>query len=1544
MKQSKLLAFLIAIVMLVPVLPKGIAFSAEYKEETDKKIKLGVEVLLENPEYKQIIEGKNVGLVTNPVGVDQEMNHLIDILHNDPDVNLVALFAPEHGIRGDLQAGAHVANGVDPETGIPVYSLYGGTARPTPKMLEDIDVLLYDLQEVGTRYYTYIYLMADCMYACMLNDVKFVVLDRPNPLGGLVVEGPMMEPESASGVGRLPIPLRYGMTLGELAMMFKDECNHWWANSSGTGSISTPPADWDAGVSLADVDLTVIPMEGWSRDMYYDDTGLPFVMPSPNLPTFEACLAYGGTGWIEGLGTGRDKIYQASEGRGTTKPFELIGAPFVEEPSKFAKKLNELEISGVRFRAASFTPLGSANKSSGQRCHGVEVHIYDKHAYSPVDIGLALFLTLQSMYPEDLEASWRAVDGNGNGHFDLLLGNKWMQEEIRAFSGGATTEEIKNKMSEMKDKMEPELDAFLDMREKYLISGYSNSSLPEKPEKSGIKLGVEVLLEDYKDLIQGKNVALVTNPVGVDQEMNHLVDTLYADPDVNLVALFGPEHGVRGDLQAGASVPGETDAETGIPVYSLYGSMSRPTKEIIEKHDIEVILYDLQEVGTRYYTYIYLMADCMLSCIENDVKFIVLDRPNPLGGLKVEGPVLQMDKTSGVGRFPIPLRYGMTLGELAMLFKGEYNHYQGTSLADIDLTVIPMKGWDRDMYYDDTGLQFVMPSPNMPSFETALVYGGTGWIEGLGTGKPVDYQVSEGRGTTKPFQLIGASFIKPTEFAKALNSLELPGVRFRAASFTPWAGSGQKSNGKLCHGVEVYVYDKHAYSPVDIGLGIYLTMQSMYPEDLSKSWRDNNFLDLLVGNEWMREEIKNFPENSSPSEIKDKIEEMKTELEPELDEFMALRQKYLIYPEQDYILEATEKTPSNNSIVTDTNFEAPLIIKFNRDVKANKGNITIYNAYDDSKFQTIDITSNLVDIDGNAISISHDRFDYGSRYYVIVDRTAIMEADSIIPVYYTSGDKKTSWMFKTISLSEEVTFTAIQTGGTSGTADSTGIELSFSQPVTGLTADNIIITNGTGSVTKGALSGSGNSYRIALASVISEGSITVKVSDFGNFIVKTAPQTVSIYKNTNKGSGGTPSGGFGSPSSGSSKNSSASESTWIVNADKTLNTPTSATQIITGNPDKNGIFSMTITKNMVEEGIAETKKKWAGQELYGISLAFESNSSDTKSLSGTIEGSALDCLVSQNIEALTIQCAGFRYTLDKKALKELDAKSVGNVVITATPSKISGIAQAAIGARPVYDIILKDSQNTVIESLGNGAVTQGIKYSAASWENNDNLSIIKVENEKLQWINNTKYDNGWLIWSNNNNSIYGVGYRASDSFTDTVNHWGKGNIDFVVNHGLISGITATAFEPDTNITRGDFLMALGKLSGTDIAIYKTSSFTDISSTNRAMPYIEWAAKNGIVHGIGNNEFGPNLQITREQMAVMMQNYTKATQHNLLISRQYNAFEDDIKISSWAKDAVKTIQQAGIINGKDNNLFDPQGNATRAEASTILCKFIELVIE
>ncbi|NBJ71381.1 MULTISPECIES: DUF1343 domain-containing protein [Clostridia] len=379
---------------------------------------------------------------------------------------------------------------------------------------------------------------------------------------------------------------------------------------------------------------------------------------------------------------------------------------------------------------------------------------------------------------------------------------------------------------------------------------------------------VEVLLKEELDKLQGKSVGLITNPTGVDPSLNSIVDVLYHHPDVNLVSLYGPEHGVRGSEQAGEYVEFYTDERTGLPVYSLYGETRKPTPEMLD--GVDVLVFDIQDVGTRFYTYIYTMAYAMEAAAENNVEFIVLDRPNPIGGVKVEGPVLEPSYESFVGLYPIPLRHGMTVGELALLFNEEFD-------IGADLSVIEMMGWKRSMYYDDTTLSWVLPSPNIPTLDTATVYSGPALMEGT--------NVSEGRGTTKPFELIGAPFIDGVELAEKLNDIGLRGVQFRSAYFTP---QFSKHAGELSGGIQIHITDRTTYQPVKTGLTIVKTIHDMYPEDFEFRKENNkgvSFFDHLIGNGWVRESMENGVS----------VETITENWQQELEDFKKIRRAYLLY-------------------------------------------------------------------------------------------------------------------------------------------------------------------------------------------------------------------------------------------------------------------------------------------------------------------------------------------------------------------------------------------------------------------------------------------------------------------------------------------------------------------------------------------------------------------------------------------------------------------------------------------------------------------------
>ena len=330
-----------------------------------------------------LVEGRSIGLITNQTGIDPQFRCNLTLFAEHPKVQPAAIFSPEHGVAGSAQAGIQIASAIGKGGQIPIYSLYGETRQPTPEMLAGIDALIYDIQDVGARFYTYISTLFRAMRAAAVNNVDFIVLDRPNPIRGDRVEGNLLQPAFQSFVGETTIPIRHGMTVAELAQFCKTEL--------------------DFGTSQ----LQIVPMYGWKRGMWYDQTGLPWVPPSPNMPTVETATMYPGTCLIEGT--------NLSEGRGTTKPFEWIGAPWIDS-ERWADRLNNLDLPGTRFRPIHFTPTFS--KYANQECHGVQIHVTDRNQCKPVDVALHLIATVQRNYSDQFEF----LKNRGRYFFDLLAG------------------------------------------------------------------------------------------------------------------------------------------------------------------------------------------------------------------------------------------------------------------------------------------------------------------------------------------------------------------------------------------------------------------------------------------------------------------------------------------------------------------------------------------------------------------------------------------------------------------------------------------------------------------------------------------------------------------------------------------------------------------------------------------------------------------------------------------------------------------------------------------------------------------------------------------------------------------------------------------------------------------------------------------------------------------------------------------------------------------------------------------------------------------
>ncbi len=353
-----------------------------------------------------------------------------------------------------------------------------------------------------------------------------------------------------------------------------------------------------------------------------------------------------------------------------------------------------------------------------------------------------------------------------------------------------------------------------------------------------IKVGAEVLLSDHRPLVEGKRVGIITNHSAVVGE-KHLIDVIHEDPDVEIVALFGPEHGIRGTADAGEAVEDSRDKLTGAPIYSLYGETRRPTMEMLE--NVDVLIFDMQDVGTRFYTYPATMGRSMISAAEGGIPFVVLDRPNPLGGKRIEGMIREDRFQSGIGLYPTPVTHGMTVGELALMIRGEGWH---DGLEGLDLHVVKAKGWRRAMLWPETGLEWVPPSPNIPDVETALVYPGTCFFEGT--------TASEGRGTYEPFIQVGALRVDGEALAVELNRRALPGLRFEPVAFTPESIPGMSREPKLLgekiEGVRLVVSDAGALDPVAAGIHLLDVFYAALPEEHRGDFFHERGMAIRAGN------------------------------------------------------------------------------------------------------------------------------------------------------------------------------------------------------------------------------------------------------------------------------------------------------------------------------------------------------------------------------------------------------------------------------------------------------------------------------------------------------------------------------------------------------------------------------------------------------------------------------------------------------------------------------------------------------------------------
>lgn len=386
-------------------------------------VKTGLDRLLEDKLY--LIKGKRIGLVTNQTGITRDIKRNIDTLNSIKDVNLVALFAPEHGLTGYQEAGEHIESYKDTKTGIQIYSLYGKVKKPTSQMLKNIDLLLFEIQDIGARFYTYISTLKYVLEGAAESGVKVLILDRPNPITGNKVEGSVLDTAFSSFVGVAPIPIRHGMTVGELALMFND-------------------------IFSFKAEIEVLKMEGWQRDMWFDETGLPWVAPSPNMPNPETATLYPGICLLEGT--------NISCGRGTTRPFLLLGAPWINGDT-LAKILNSKELHGVKFRSTAFTPASShfyPNLYQGIKCKGIEIHVMDRNEFQPIQTALEIIASVKKLYPQ--EFMWQSPRKGSYG-FDRLTGTDKVRKDL---DSGVAVYKIVQEWQES-------LNSFKENRKKYLL-------------------------------------------------------------------------------------------------------------------------------------------------------------------------------------------------------------------------------------------------------------------------------------------------------------------------------------------------------------------------------------------------------------------------------------------------------------------------------------------------------------------------------------------------------------------------------------------------------------------------------------------------------------------------------------------------------------------------------------------------------------------------------------------------------------------------------------------------------------------------------------------------------------------------------------------------------------------------------------------------------------------------------------------------------------------------------------------------------------------
>jgi len=410
----------------------------------------------------------------------------------------------------------------------------------------------------------------------------------------------------------------------------------------------------------------------------------------------------------------------------------------------------------------------------------------------------------------------------------------------------------------------------------YLLLGFiitQNSACQLTPPVNTVKSGLDILSEQNFEQFTGKSVGIICNHTACDKTGKHIVDLFHDSGGCRVTAIFGPEHGFRGLHADGRTIHNETDPKTGAMIYSLYGKIKQPTTEMLE--NIDILVYDIQDVGARFYTYISTMSLAMESAAKHGIPFVVLDRPNPIRGDMTEGPVLDINFQSFVGPHPIPIRYGLTIGELAMWINGEI--FSKNDLT-VDLTVIKTEGWRRSFWYDQTDLPWISPSPNMTTLETATVYPGFCLLEGT--------NLSEGRGTDTPFLKFGSPWINSHQYANSLNALRLKGVRFKPTAFTPVSipnvAYRPKYENQFCGGVEIEITDRNEFKSVAAILIILEKTRNMYPENFTtrKSLNrlyggDNLEIALTTGKPTVKSLIENWQE--------------------ELENFTRTSEKYYLY-------------------------------------------------------------------------------------------------------------------------------------------------------------------------------------------------------------------------------------------------------------------------------------------------------------------------------------------------------------------------------------------------------------------------------------------------------------------------------------------------------------------------------------------------------------------------------------------------------------------------------------------------------------------------